>query len=188
MVEIRIADPDADGIGEVLARSPTVMNGYVGVDPALNTETVDADGWLHSGDLGHLTEDGYLFIDGRSKDVVSGGREHRLPPRRGGDRQPSRRRRGGGAWRSDPDLGEELVAVVVHQADAEPPTAKELPVTSPACCPTSRFPRGGRSARSRCRPWPARRSTRRKLRRSFVAEIRRSPRRFAGPLRVTVAR
>jgi long-chain acyl-CoA synthetase len=127
VVEIRIADQDADGVGEVLARSPTVMNGYVGVDAAVNAQTVDADGWLHSGDLGHLTEDGYLFIDGRSKDVVIRGGENIACPHVEA------------AIATHPavvevaalgiphaDLGEELVAVVVHQTGAEPPTPDEL--------------------------------------------------------------
>jgi acyl-CoA synthetase (AMP-forming)/AMP-acid ligase II len=127
VVEIRIADPDADGIGEVLARSPTVMNGYVGVDPTINAETVDADGWLHSGDLGHLTEDGYLFIDGRSKDVViRGGENIACPHVEAAIASHPAVVEVAALGIPHPDLGEELVAVVVHQAGAEPPTAEEL--------------------------------------------------------------
>jgi long-chain acyl-CoA synthetase len=70
--ELRIAEPDANGSGEILLRSPTVMLGYVGVDDG----TLDADGWLHTGDLGHLDADGYLFLDGRSKDIVIRGGEN----------------------------------------------------------------------------------------------------------------
>ena len=70
--ELRIADPDEHGVGEVLMRSPTVMLGYLGLDDG----TVDADGWLHTGDLGHLSEEGYLFLDGRSKDIVIRGGEN----------------------------------------------------------------------------------------------------------------
>ncbi|MGH3629870.1 MAG: class I adenylate-forming enzyme family protein, partial [Sciscionella sp.] len=72
VVELRIADPDARGVGEIQVRSPTVMLGYVGIDD----DTVDSEGWLHTGDLGHLNEDGYLFIDGRSKDIVIRGGEN----------------------------------------------------------------------------------------------------------------
>ncbi|MCV7133718.1 acyl--CoA ligase [Mycobacterium hodleri] len=127
VVEIRIANPDADGVGEVLARSPTVMNGYVGVDAAVNAETVDGDGWLHSGDLGHLTEDGYLFIDGRSKDVViRGGENIACPHVEAAIASHPAVVEVAALGVPHPDLGEELVAVVVHQADAEPPTAAEL--------------------------------------------------------------
>lgn len=127
VVEIRIANPDADGVGEVLARSPTVMNGYVGVDAAVNAETVDGDGWLHSGDLGHLTEDGYLFIDGRSKDVViRGGENIACPHVEAAIASHPAVVEVAALGVPHPDLGEELVAVVVHQSGAEPPTAAEL--------------------------------------------------------------
>jgi acyl-CoA synthetase (AMP-forming)/AMP-acid ligase II len=127
VVEIRIADPDADGIGEVLARSPTVMNGYVGVDDAVNAETVDADGWLHSGDLGHLTDDGYLFIDGRSKDVIiRGGENIACPHVEAAIATHPAVVEVAALGIPHPDLGEELVAVVVHQAGVTPPTPKDL--------------------------------------------------------------
>ncbi|MDT3445614.1 MULTISPECIES: class I adenylate-forming enzyme family protein [unclassified Pseudofrankia] len=72
VAELRILDPDGTGSGEVLVRSPTVMLGYLGLDD----ETVDSEGWLHTGDLGHLDEDNYLYLDGRSKDVVIRGGEN----------------------------------------------------------------------------------------------------------------
>lgn len=72
VVEVRIADPDERGSGEVLVRAPTVMLGYVGIDDG----TVDGEGWLHTGDLGHLDVDGYLYLDGRSKDIVIRGGEN----------------------------------------------------------------------------------------------------------------
>jgi long-chain acyl-CoA synthetase len=127
VVEIRIAAPDDDGTGEVLARSPTVMNGYLGVDEAVNAGTVDADGWLHTGDLGHLTDDGYLFIDGRSKDVViRGGENIACPHVEAAIATHPSVVEVAALGLPHPDLGEELVAVVVHQAAAEPPTAAEL--------------------------------------------------------------
>ncbi|KOS58237.1 AMP-dependent synthetase [Rhodococcus rhodochrous KG-21] len=71
-VELRIDDPDAKGSGEILVRSPTVMLGYLGLDDG----TVDNDGWLRTGDLGHINEEGFLFLDGRSKDIVIRGGEN----------------------------------------------------------------------------------------------------------------
>lgn len=71
-VELRIADPDETGSGEILVRSPTVMLGYLGLDDG----TIDDQGWLHTGDLGHLNDDGCLMLDGRSKDIVIRGGEN----------------------------------------------------------------------------------------------------------------
>ncbi|MBK8809495.1 MAG: non-ribosomal peptide synthetase [Acidobacteria bacterium] len=67
-VEVRIENPDENGVGEVLARGQNVMVGYYKNDEA--TEAVMQDRWLRTGDLGRLDEDGNLFIVGRSKDVI----------------------------------------------------------------------------------------------------------------------
>lgn len=72
VAELRILDPDETGRGEILLRSPTVMLGYLDGDD----ETVDSDGWLHTGDLGRINDEGYLFLDGRSKDIVIRGGEN----------------------------------------------------------------------------------------------------------------
>lgn len=72
VAELRILDPDESGSGEILLRSPTTMLGYLGLDDG----TVDEDGWLHTGDLGRINEEGYLFLDGRSKDIVIRGGEN----------------------------------------------------------------------------------------------------------------
>ena len=67
-VEVKIADPDDNGVGEVLARGQNIMLGYYNNEEA--TEAVLQDRWLRTGDLGKLDEDGNLYIVGRSKDVI----------------------------------------------------------------------------------------------------------------------
>jgi long-chain acyl-CoA synthetase len=67
-VELRIDNPDDRGIGEIVARGPNVMAGYT--DEEATRRTIDADGWLHTGDLGRIDRKGRLEIAGRLKDVV----------------------------------------------------------------------------------------------------------------------
>lgn len=69
-VEIKIVEPDPDtGIGEICACGPNVMKGYYN-DPDATAEVVSADGWLATGDLGLIDEQGNLHIKGRSKNVI----------------------------------------------------------------------------------------------------------------------
>ncbi|HEV8551449.1 MAG TPA: AMP-binding protein, partial [Polyangiaceae bacterium] len=68
-VELRIQAPNAEGVGEVLARGPNVMLGYTD-DEEATRQSIDADGWLHTGDLGKLDRRGNLVISGRAKDVI----------------------------------------------------------------------------------------------------------------------
>jgi long-chain acyl-CoA synthetase len=72
VVELRIDTPDGTGTGEIVVRTPSQMLGYWGES---TPEVIDADGWLHSGDLGRL-EDGLLFLTGRAKDVIIRGGEN----------------------------------------------------------------------------------------------------------------
>jgi len=67
-IEIKINEKDADGIGEVVARGPNIMEGYYNRRDL--TDEVIKDGWFHTGDLGYMDKDGYLFLTGRSKDVI----------------------------------------------------------------------------------------------------------------------
>lgn len=55
--------------GEILLRSPTVMMGYLG-RPQATAETIDDDGWLHTGDIGYVTDEGDLFIVERLKELI----------------------------------------------------------------------------------------------------------------------
>ncbi|GAC24239.1 fatty-acyl-CoA synthase [Paraglaciecola mesophila KMM 241] len=64
--------------GEVCTRGYSVMRGYWN-DPIRTAETIDAGGWLHSGDIGIMDEDGYVTIVGRSKDMIIRGGENIYP-------------------------------------------------------------------------------------------------------------
>ena len=68
-VEIRIDEPNADGIGEVLIRGPIVMPGYH-ENPEANALAFTPDGWFRSGDLGRFDRDGHLYITGRKKEII----------------------------------------------------------------------------------------------------------------------
>jgi acyl-CoA synthetase (AMP-forming)/AMP-acid ligase II len=63
LTEVQIVD------GEVWVRGPGLMTGYLG-DPAATAATIDADGWLHTGDLGHFDDDGFLYLTDRLKDLI----------------------------------------------------------------------------------------------------------------------
>jgi long-chain acyl-CoA synthetase len=67
-VELRIFNPDADGIGEVVVRSNSVMSHYLD-DPELTAETI-VDGWLLTGDLGRFDDGGHLQLFGRKKNMI----------------------------------------------------------------------------------------------------------------------
>ena len=67
-MEIRIVNPDAEGIGEVAVRSKTVMSHYLD-DPEMTAETI-VDGWLMTGDLGRIDASGHLQLFGRKKNMI----------------------------------------------------------------------------------------------------------------------
>ena len=67
--EIKILDPDSSGLGEVLLRGVCVFKGYYKNDQLTN-DVIDNDGWFHTGDLGYLDKDRFLFLNGRKKDVI----------------------------------------------------------------------------------------------------------------------
>jgi fatty-acyl-CoA synthase len=83
-VEMRITDPASGttlprgAVGELCARHPLLMAGYFD-DPAATAATIDADGWLHTGDLGTMDDRGYLRFTGRLKEVIVRGGENIHP-------------------------------------------------------------------------------------------------------------
>ncbi len=67
-VELKIDEPNEEGVGELIARGPNVMLGYM--DNEEVTAEVLEDGWLHTGDLAYIDSDGYIFLRGRKKNVI----------------------------------------------------------------------------------------------------------------------
>jgi acyl-CoA synthetase (AMP-forming)/AMP-acid ligase II len=81
-VQIRIIDNEGKNLpsgkaGKILAKGPTIMTGYWKAPEA--TAQIFQDGWLDTGDMGYLDEDGYLFLGGREKDIIIRGGENIAP-------------------------------------------------------------------------------------------------------------
>jgi acyl-CoA synthetase (AMP-forming)/AMP-acid ligase II len=73
-VEMKVIDEEGkklgpNEVGEILARGPRVMSGYW-KDEEKTAKTIDKDGWVHTGDVGYVDEDGYYFLSGRSSDMI----------------------------------------------------------------------------------------------------------------------
>ncbi len=122
-VELRFLARPGLPDGEVLVRSPTQMSGYLGSEDS----PIDDEGWLHTGDLGHLDDAGHLWITGRSKDLIIRGGENIAPA-------AVERALAGIPGVADAavigvphaDLGEEVMAFVVTADDALTPAGLAL--------------------------------------------------------------
>ena len=69
----------AESTGEILTRSPWNMLGYY-KEPALTAETIDAEGWIHTGDVGEIDDEGYLKITGRVKEMYKTSKGEYVAP------------------------------------------------------------------------------------------------------------
>ena len=82
-VDIKIDNPDENGIGEIVAKGPNLMLGYYENEEATNDVIkIDKDGnrWFHTGDLGYIDKDGFLFIVGRVKRMITRFDGHKVFP------------------------------------------------------------------------------------------------------------
>ncbi len=83
-IEVRVADPDTceemprGEVGEIMCRGYNVMKGYYNM-PEETAKAITEDGWLHSGDLGTMDENGYVTVTGRIKDMIIRGGENVYP-------------------------------------------------------------------------------------------------------------
>ena len=78
-MEMRIADPNEEGIGEIQVRGENLMYGYYRNAQA-TADTFTQDGWLKTGDLGYIDKDGFLFIKGRNKSMLLGANGQNIYP------------------------------------------------------------------------------------------------------------
>ena len=67
-VEIKIDNPDKEGVGEILAKGPNIMLGYYKDEK--KTKEAFKDGWFRTGDYGYIDDEGFIFITGRKNDII----------------------------------------------------------------------------------------------------------------------
>ncbi len=77
--EVKIDSPDAEGIGEILVRGPSVFQGYRD-NPEANRTAFTEDGWFRTGDLGYVDSDDYIFVTGRAKELIVLGGGKKINP------------------------------------------------------------------------------------------------------------
>ncbi len=122
IVDMRIDAPNSDGDGEIVVRTPGQMLGYWGEAEA---DLLDADGFVHTGDLGRMV-DGLLFVTGRIKDLIIRGGENIAPAHVEAALLTHPQVRAAAVLgRPDPDLGEIVGAVVEIEPGADL-TAEDL--------------------------------------------------------------
>ena len=125
-VQIKINQPDANGIGEIIIESPSLMSGYFNNPTA--TEKILQSSKLYSGDLGYLSDDGYLFLTGRTKDVIVSGAGKNIYPSElevlYGKHDYIKEICIVGRLAND-EIGEEVYAVIVPSKDADESTILE---------------------------------------------------------------
>jgi fatty-acyl-CoA synthase len=131
-VEVKIACPETGEVrpigvaGEIYARGYQVMQGYFGMDEATQA-TIEADGWLHTGDLGAMDERGYLRITGRLKDMIIRGGIN-IYPREIEDALFDHPEVNQAAVIGVPDekWGEVIAAIILPNTPQNPPSASDL--------------------------------------------------------------
>ena len=79
--EIKVNNPNENGEGEIMIKSPTLMLGYYEDEEATNEaiEIIDGERWFHSGDIGYIDKDGFIYLVDRKKDVIISGGENIYP-------------------------------------------------------------------------------------------------------------
>ncbi|MDP2810142.1 MAG: AMP-binding protein [Rhodocyclaceae bacterium] len=108
----------AGEVGEIMVRGPNVMTAYY-KDPAETARTLEPDGWLHTGDLGAMDEDGFVFVTGRIKELIIKGGEN-IAPREIDEALLTHPAVSDAAAVGipDPQYGQEILACVVLRPDA----------------------------------------------------------------------